>query len=165
LALVRTYVVRAGDSPAKIAIEYAGCPKCTRDLVAANPAKATKTYPNGFVTFQSLAVGEVLNLPDKWFNGALDRLPQAYFDELPSMPVGVGLHGPQTQPPSGGGSGGSGGKVPPWQKNPSTPTTPTSPNPAPTTPPSAPAPSSGVSTAAVGAIAVAVAAGAYLIFA
>ncbi|HTQ47929.1 MAG TPA: hypothetical protein VMI75_34465 [Polyangiaceae bacterium] len=90
---MRTYSVRQGDSPAKIAIEFAGCPKCVADLVAANPQKSSVRYPNGFVTFESLHIGEVLQLPDKWFNGALDALPKEYFDRLPQMPsqsAGVG---------------------------------------------------------------------------
>ena len=83
---MRQYVVRANDSPAKIAIEFAGCPKCVADLVAVNPQKQTVRYANGFVTFQSLHIGERISLPDKWFNGALDRMPQSYFDALPAPP-------------------------------------------------------------------------------
>src|SRR5271166_1918586 len=85
---MRQYIVQPGDSPAGIASRphMAGCPKCAVDLIAANPKKATVKYPNGFVTFKSLAVGEVLNLPDKWFNGTLDQMPQSYFDNLPVPP-------------------------------------------------------------------------------
>ena len=82
------YEVRAGDSPAKIAIQYAGCPKCAIDLVLANPHKPSVTYPNGFRTFQSLRAGERLRLPDKWFNGTLDAMPPSYFAALPH-PSGV----------------------------------------------------------------------------
>lgn len=64
----------------------AGCPKCTIDLIAANPQKSTIRYPNGFTTFKTLAVGEVLNLPDKWFDGTLDRMPRSYFESLPGVP-------------------------------------------------------------------------------
>lgn len=61
----------------------AGCPKCSVDLLRANPHKPTVDYPNGFSTFASLAPGEVLNLPEKWFNGDLDSRPTAYFAALP----------------------------------------------------------------------------------
>ena len=90
---MRQYVVKQGDSPAQIAIAFAGCPKCVADLVAVNPQKQTVRYPNGFVTFQSLHIGERISLPDKWFNGQLDALPKEYFDALPMMPTqsaGVG---------------------------------------------------------------------------
>jgi hypothetical protein len=52
-------------------------------LVAAHPHKATIRHPNGFRTFKELRVGEKLNLPEKWFNGELDKLPPAYFAALP----------------------------------------------------------------------------------
>jgi hypothetical protein len=78
------YIVQPGDSPARIAARQAGCPKCAIDLVVANPHKPAVRYPNGFVTFRELRVGERLALPDKWFSGALDRLPRAYFESLPS---------------------------------------------------------------------------------
>ncbi len=80
---MQSYAVRPGDSPARIAIEYAGCPKCAIDLVRANPHKLTVRYPNGFVTFQSLRVGEHLNLPEKWFSKEFDQLPPSYFASLP----------------------------------------------------------------------------------
>jgi len=79
----RQYVVEPGDSPAKIAIKFAGCPKCAGSLPLANPHKPTVTFPNGFTTFRTLDVGEVINLPDKWFNGDLDSRPPAYFQALP----------------------------------------------------------------------------------
>jgi hypothetical protein len=85
---VRTYVVRAGDSPGSIAAFEAGCPKCARDLIAANPHKAARTFPNGYVTFESLQEGERLNLPDKWTSKEFDELPPAYFKALPH-PDGV----------------------------------------------------------------------------
>ena len=81
---MRLYEVRPGDSPASIAAFHAGCPKCARDLVAANTHKAAVTKPNGFRTFKELRAGEKLNLPDKWFDGTLDRMPQTYFASLPS---------------------------------------------------------------------------------
>jgi hypothetical protein len=82
---VREYVVQPGDSPASIAAkdEHAGCPKCAKDLIDANRHKASVTYPNGFRTFRELRAGERLLLPDSWFNGELDRRPQAYFNSLP----------------------------------------------------------------------------------
>ncbi len=80
---MRTYVVQPGDSPATIAIFEAGCPKCARDLIAANPHKVTITMPNGFVTFKDLRIGETLILPDKWYDGSLDRRAPKYFAALP----------------------------------------------------------------------------------
>jgi len=80
---VRTYVVQPGDSPGSIAASFAGCPKCSRDLIGANTSKPTVTHPNGFVTFKELRAGEKLALPDKWFDPAFDLLPPAYFASLP----------------------------------------------------------------------------------
>jgi hypothetical protein len=80
---MREYVVQAGDTPGSIAAMYAGCPKCSRDLLAVNK-KPRVRHPNGYETFRELRVGEKLNLPDKWFNGALDALPKAYFLALPN---------------------------------------------------------------------------------
>jgi len=79
---VRQYVVQHGDSPASISARFGGCPKCARDLVAANPHKKSRTYPNGFLTFEELRVGEVLNLPDIWFDDN-DQRPPEYFQSLP----------------------------------------------------------------------------------
>lgn len=80
---MRLYEVRAGDSPASIAATYAGCPRCSRDMIAVNAHKPAITKPNGYRTFKNLQVGEKINLPDKWFNGDLDRLPASYFAQLP----------------------------------------------------------------------------------
>lgn len=77
------YEVQAGDTPASIAAVHAGCPKCARDLIASNAHKAVVVHPNGFTTFRELRAGEKLRLPDKWFNGELDRRPPAYFAALP----------------------------------------------------------------------------------
>ena len=82
---MRLYEVQAGESPASIAArpDMAGCPKCARDLILANPHKEAVEHPNGFVTFKDLRAGETLILPDKWFDGTLDRRPSAYFAALP----------------------------------------------------------------------------------
>lgn len=82
---MRVYEVRPGDSPASIAAQdaMAGCPKCSIDLVRANPHKETVVYPNGFLSFKELRAGEKLILPEKWFDGTLDRLPVEYFAALP----------------------------------------------------------------------------------
>ena len=82
--------MRPGDSPASIAArdEMAGCPRCSRDLVHSNPHKEAVVYPNGFLSFRDLQVGEKLNLPEKWFDGSMDSLPRSYFAALPH-PDGV----------------------------------------------------------------------------
>ena len=88
---MRFYEVRPGDSQASIAArpEMAGCPKCGGiDFVRANPHKAATVHPNGYTSFVELRVGERLALPEKWFNGDLDKLPPAYFAALPH-PDGV----------------------------------------------------------------------------
>jgi hypothetical protein len=86
---MRLYEVQPGDSPASIAArpEMAGCPKCSRDLLAVND-KPTISFPNGYKTFRDLSVGERLRLPDKWFDGSLDNRPPSYFSALPH-PDGV----------------------------------------------------------------------------
>jgi hypothetical protein len=48
-----------------------------------NAHKPTVVYPNGYTTFRDLRVGEVINLPDKWFSPAFDQLSPAYFKVLP----------------------------------------------------------------------------------
>jgi hypothetical protein len=80
---VRQYVVKEGDSPARIAISEFGCPKCAWALIDANKHKPSVTHPNGFRTFRELRVGEVLNLPDAWFDGSMDDLPSSYYAALP----------------------------------------------------------------------------------
>lgn len=87
--MVDSYTVQPGDTPASIAIAFAGCPKCSRDLVAANPHKHTVIYPNGYETFTELDAGERLALPRSWFDGTLDRMPREYFERLPSVDGGV----------------------------------------------------------------------------
>jgi hypothetical protein len=102
---VRTYVVRPGDSPAKIASrdDMAGCPKCGGiDFVRANPHKEFVVHPNGFTTFKEIRVGERLNLPEKWFDGTMDRLPKSYFESLPyadgvTPGKGVGVGAPPSE--------------------------------------------------------------------
>ena len=66
----------------------AGCPKCSRDLIAANPHKPTVLHPNGYRSFREMSVGERLVLPERWFDGSLDALPPTYFAALPH-PDGV----------------------------------------------------------------------------
>jgi hypothetical protein len=85
---VRVYTVQHGESPASIAIKFAGCPKCSADLVKANRHKQIIRYPNGFTTFRELHAGERLYLPDKWFSKEFDELPPVYFKALPH-PDGV----------------------------------------------------------------------------
>jgi len=84
---MRTHVVEPGESPGSIAIRYVSCPKCSKDLVLhpGNSHKRRVSYPNGYVTFDSLQPGEVLALPDKWFDPryGFDELPPAYFASLP----------------------------------------------------------------------------------
>jgi len=90
---VRVYTVQQGDTPSSIAArdDMAGCPKCAKDLVEANTHRASVRHTNGYLTFaEPLAVGENLWLPDKWFDGTLDRLPRSYFDDLPKVPAGLG---------------------------------------------------------------------------
>ena len=82
---MRVYTVQAGDSPASIAAKLAGCPKCAVDLVAANRARPTIVYPNGYETFVDLTEGDTLALPEKWFDGSLDRAASDYFLRLPSV--------------------------------------------------------------------------------
>lgn len=87
---MRIYEVQPGDTPASIAAQdaHAGCPKCSIDLIAANPHKPTRTHPNGYVTFRELRAGEKLNIPDKWASKEFDALPPSYFAALP-FPDGV----------------------------------------------------------------------------
>jgi hypothetical protein len=90
---VRAYTVQPGDTPSSIAArdDMAGCPKCARDLVEANAHRASVRHTNGYLSFaEPLVVGEQLWLPDKWFDGSLDRLPRSYFDDLPKVPAGLG---------------------------------------------------------------------------
>ncbi len=105
---MRNYVVQPGDSPAKIAIQFAGCPRCTIDLIRANAHKPAVRHPNGFLSFQDLSVGEKLVLPDKWFSKEFDELPPSYFAALPH-PDGVTLHKTQQ-------TGVVGGEAPSQQK-------------------------------------------------
>ena len=85
---MRVYKVQPGDSPGSIAAEFAGCPRCSRDLLAANVHKPIVSLPNGYRTFRGLRAGEKLNLPDKWFSKEFDELPPKYFAALPH-PDGV----------------------------------------------------------------------------
>lgn len=90
---MRQYVVQAGDSPASISAKLGGCPKCARDLVAANGHKQSAVHPNGFISFKDLRVGETLNLPEIW-EGENDKRPVEYFKSLPyadGVTHGVGM--------------------------------------------------------------------------
>lgn len=80
---MREHTVQLGDSPASIAANYAGCPKCAKDLIALHGPRPTISFPNGYKTFRELSVGERLAMPDKWFSGILDALPSEYFAGLP----------------------------------------------------------------------------------
>jgi hypothetical protein len=53
-------------------------------LVLGNSHKERVVHPNGYVSFKELRVGERLELPEKWFSGELDQLPNSYFASLPS---------------------------------------------------------------------------------
>jgi hypothetical protein len=90
---VRVYTVQGqGETAASIAAkdEHAGCPRCGKDLVAVNGHRVSVVRPNGYVDFRDpLVPGERLWLPDRWFDGSLDREPRSYFDSLPD-PTGLG---------------------------------------------------------------------------
>jgi hypothetical protein len=96
---VRIYTVQSGDTPSSIAArdDMAGCPKCAKDLVEANTHRASVRHVNGYLTFaEPLVAGENLWLPDKWFDGTLDRMPRSYFDNLPKVPAGLGELPPES---------------------------------------------------------------------
>jgi hypothetical protein len=52
-------------------------------LSPGNAHKERVVHPNGFVTWKDLRVGERLELPEKWFSGELDQMPNSYFAALP----------------------------------------------------------------------------------
>jgi len=60
------YIVDPGDGPIKIAQKVVGDGRRWRELVAANPTKATKKTGPDAGNFVSLRVGERLNLPKAW---------------------------------------------------------------------------------------------------
>ena len=98
---MRVYTVQhEGETAASIAAkdEHAGCPKCGKDLVNANPHRVSVRRENGYLDFRDpLVPGERLWLPERWFDGSLDREPRSYFDALPD-PMGLGAlppHVPQ----------------------------------------------------------------------
>jgi hypothetical protein len=89
---VRVYTVADGDTPENIAArpEMAGCPRCSRDLILANPHRPHARQANGYLTFvDPLVAGERLWIPDKWRDEVLDALPKSYFENLPD-PMGLG---------------------------------------------------------------------------
>jgi len=90
---VRVYTVREGDTPSSIAArdDMAGCRKCARDLILANPQRPHVQHPNGWLSFRTpLVPGEQLVIPEKWGDGTLDRLSKEYFASLPADPTGLG---------------------------------------------------------------------------
>jgi hypothetical protein len=50
-----------------------------------NRSKPTIVYANGYETFTELSAGERLVLPERWFDGTLDKLPKSYFEALPTV--------------------------------------------------------------------------------
>ena len=52
-------------------------------MLLANQHKERVVHPNGYVSFKELHAGERLELPEKWFNGELDQMPNSYFASLP----------------------------------------------------------------------------------
>jgi hypothetical protein len=60
------YIVESGDGPIRIAKNVTGDGKRWRELVSANPAKATKKTGPDAGNFVTLRVGERLNLPKAW---------------------------------------------------------------------------------------------------
>jgi hypothetical protein len=66
---MRTYIVQAHDTPATIAHRFTGNRERYSELIAANPQKGLAAVPHGLAgspTFDSLHVGEHLNLPHAW---------------------------------------------------------------------------------------------------
>jgi hypothetical protein len=73
------YVVKEGDTPSTIAQRFVGDPSRMRELIAANPQKATQEV-NGVRTFQSLTAGEALTMPEAWTSASWVQVTQ---DEVP----------------------------------------------------------------------------------
>lgn len=67
---MRSYVVGLGDSPSLIAGTLSGNPSRYQELLAANPHKPI-VHVGGHPTFQSLGVGERLNIPSGFIGDAL----------------------------------------------------------------------------------------------
>lgn len=63
------YIVQPNDTSIEITLKFTGCPKCVRTLTEANRHKPTIVYPNGFVVFRDLTVGESLQIPPSWLDG------------------------------------------------------------------------------------------------
>lgn len=79
--------------------DMASCPKCAKDLVEANPHRASVKHANGYLSFvEPLVPGERLWIPEKWGDGTLDRLSKEYFANLPSDPTGLGQIPPEHVP-------------------------------------------------------------------
>ena len=68
------YVVQRGDSPARIAQKLTGTTRGMGQLLAANPHKVRALGLGGFETFQSISVGERLNVPRGWGVGSVSSV-------------------------------------------------------------------------------------------
>jgi hypothetical protein len=71
---MKTYIVQATDTPMTIAHRFTGNRERYSELIAANPQKGLAAVPHGLAgppTFDSLHVGEQLNLPRAWGLGIL----------------------------------------------------------------------------------------------
>jgi len=66
---MKTYTVQANDTPMTIAHRFTGNRERYTELIAANPQKGLAALPRGLAgspTFDSLHIGEKLNLPHSW---------------------------------------------------------------------------------------------------
>src|SRR6516162_1344192 len=68
------YVVQRGDSPARTAQKLTGTTRGMGQLLAANPHKVRALGLGGFETFQSISVGERLNVPRGWGGGSVSSV-------------------------------------------------------------------------------------------
>jgi hypothetical protein len=66
---MKTYTVQANDTPMTIAHRFTGNRERYSELIAANPQKGLAAVPRGLAgppTFDSLHIGEKINLPHAW---------------------------------------------------------------------------------------------------